>query len=752
MTAPAPAPELKLLSSISGRQRWFAPVLLDRPRLAAAVEQAIRREAPAIAVKANPTNGRLLLEWQGEAPARTRDLIGRALSAKPITQAALVALRGAPDNRAQNLVGKLVIGGLKLSLVFVNRLIFGAFTGGPLGAPIAILSVSGAIITGFSFLRALFRTVTGQSPITTGTLIGTATLSSILLRESVTALVVIWLLNMGEYLETVTLRRTRAAIRDLLSADDGELWVLINGVEVAMQASAAVPGQIAVVRSGQRIPVDGIVAGGDATVNEAAITGESMPALRTTGDRVFAGTVLLAGMLRIRITQIGAETAVGKLIERVEMAQSLRPNIQTVGDAFARKVVPASLFSAALVLLVTRDPHRALTMLLVACPCAAGLATPTAASASIGNSARRGILIKGGRHLESMSEVDTIGFDKTGTLTGSEPVVQRIVSLSDGYTEERVLYLAARAEIHSRHPLALAIVKSAGATEASGDYELLAGRGVRCTWDGHEVLVGSRSLLDEFGIDAIHADPPAPESNESVMYIAHQGRLVGMIGVAAAIRPGAARAIQRLRDVGITRVLMLTGDSQSVAEYVANSVGVTEWRARLLPDDKFDAIRELRSAGRKVAMVGDGVNDAPALALANVGIAMGTAGSDVAIETADVALAGDNLDHVADVLQISRQMMSVVRQNYGLSLGVNSLGLVLAAAGRLNPIMAAVLHNLSTILVVFNSSRLIHYVPGGSDGVALPLRSGRRSIVPVTQEEEHGCCGDCSTGRAASGK
>jgi cation-transporting P-type ATPase C len=201
--------------------------------------------------------------------------------------------------------------------------------------------------------------------------------------------------------------------------------------------------------------------------------------------------------------------------------------------------------------------------------------------------------------------------------------------------------------------------------------------------------------------------------------------------------------------VGITRILMLTGDSHSVAEHVANSVGVTEWRARLLPDDKFEAIRELRSAGRKVAMVGDGVNDAPALALANVGIAMGTAGSDVAIETADVALAGDNLDHLADVVHISRQMMSVVRQNYGLSLGVNSLGLVLAAAGKLNPILAAELHNLSTILVVFNSSRLIHYVPGS--GAALPLRRSRRSIVPV-KEEEHGCCGECSTGHAAPGK
>jgi cation-transporting P-type ATPase C len=330
-------------------------------------------------------------------------------------------------------------------------------------------------------------------------------------------------------------------------------------------------------------------------------------------------------------------------------------------------------------------------------------------SASIGNSARRGILIKGGTHLESMASLDTICFDKTGTLTDSEPTVHRVVACAEGYSEERVLKLAARAEVHSQHPLALAVLNFAGSVETTSGFELLSGRGVRCWWKDHEVFVGSLRLIEDLGLSA---EPlPEPEGNESVMYIVHQHRLVGMIGISTRARQGAAQALRKLRNAGIHRLIMLTGDSRQVASHIARDVGITEIQARLLPEEKFDAIRGLRAEGCKVAMVGDGVNDAPALALADVGIAMGTAGSDVAIETADIALAGDDLGHIADVLEISRRTMTVVRQNYGLSLGINGVGLVLAAIGKLNPILAAVFHNLSTIMVVCNSSRLIGYGP-----------------------------------------
>jgi cation-transporting P-type ATPase C len=718
--AVAHLPQMDLLSDIPGRQRWRVPAIESRPRLAAAVEIALRKRSGALLVKANPVTGRILIKWHSsQRTPEIKSVICKALETGPLSETIYRKLRGAPDRKLRKLIQKLVLGGIKLSLILFSRLAWGAVGAGPLAVPILVISVSGTIITGFDFLRALYRTVTGRSGITTGTLIGAATLSSIALSENATALIVIWLLNFGEYLEVLTLRRTRAAIRDLLSTDDEEIWVLIDGVEVSVSPKEVRPGAIAVARAGRKIPVDGVIVSGEATINEAPITGESMPVVRGIGDSVYAGTVLMAGAIRIRVTGVGADTVVGKLIERVELAQALRPQIQTLGDRFAKKVVPSSLLAAGLVLLITRDPRRALTMLLVACPCAAGLATPTAVSASIGNSARRGILVKGGAHLESMATLDTVVFDKTGTLTDSHPSVSQVIPCANGYTEERVLHLAARAEMHSQHPLAIAIVNRAGfegaELELGSEFELLPGRGVRSCWEGHEVLVGSRLLLRDFQVKVSSENEKLFTSQvgraATVVYVAHQKRLVGLIAISVQIRPEAVAALINLRQAGVSRLVMLTGDLDGVAEHVASSVGVTEWRARLLPDDKFEAIREMRASGRRVAMVGDGVNDASALAIADVGFAMGAASSDVAVETADVALASDDLRHVADVMRISQRTMRVVRQNYALALGVNSIGLYLAAAGTINPIIAAVLHNLSTILVVFNSSSLIGYDP-----------------------------------------
>jgi cation-transporting P-type ATPase C len=744
--AVARIPEMTLLSDVPGRQRWHLPSIDSKPHLAAAVELALQNESGALLVKVNPLTGRILLKWRpSQKTPEIRSIVGKVLVQGPVSRAVCQKQRGTPDPKVRKLINKLVLGGIKLTLILLSRAVWGAIGTGPLAGPIMVMSVSGTIITGFDFLRALFRTVTGRKGITTGTLIGAATLSSIALSENVTALIVIWLLNLGEYLEEVTLRRTRAAIRELLSAADEEIWVWVNGVEVSMPAKAVQRGAIVMARSGRKVPVDGVIESGEATINEAPITGESMPASRFPGDAVYAGTILMAGTIRIRVTGVGSETVVGKLIERVELAQALRPQIQTIGDRFARKVVPSSFLAAGLVLLITRDPRRALTMLLVACPCAAGLATPTAVSASIGNCARRGILVKGGTHLESMAALDTVAFDKTGTLTESQPSVSQVIPCANGYTEERVLSLAARAEIHSQHPLAIAIVSRAGLTrsdaEVGSEFELLQGRGVRAHWDEHEVLAGSRRLLQGFDVEISPEIEGLFDSQvghaETVVYVAHQRRLVGLIAISVQVRPEAGAALARLRKAGVSRLVMLTGDLDSVAKHVANSVGVTEWRARLLPEDKFEAIQTMRASGRRVAMVGDGINDASALAVADVGFAMGAAGSDVAVETADVALASDDLRHVADVMHISRHTMRVVRQNYSLALGVNSIGLYLAAAGTINPIIAAVLHNLSTILVVFNSSRLIGFDP---NGISQDTSARRLALSVPIDEEEQSCC------------
>ena len=381
ITALAHRVEFSLLSNIPGRQRWSVPAIVNRPRFALAVQLALEQTFGSGKVQVNARSGRILL--QGESArdhASSERVLALALQVEPVTRAVALEKQQAiqrPD-KARKLISKLVIGGTKLLLIFANRMIWGSIAASPVAVPLTVLSIAGTFITGYDFLRALARTVTGRSPITTGTLVGAATVSSIMLRENVTALIVLWLLNLGEYLEILTLRRTRKAIRQLLSPEDEEVWLLCNGMEVSQHIDAVKVDDVVVVRAGRRIAVDGTIQEGSGSVNEAPITGESMPVSRAVGDSVYAGTILVSGRLRIRVTEIGSDTVVGRLIQRVEEAQTLRPRIQTVGDAFAKKVVPSSFAAALLVFLVTRDPRRALTMLLVACPCAAGLATPTA--------------------------------------------------------------------------------------------------------------------------------------------------------------------------------------------------------------------------------------------------------------------------------------------------------------------------------------------------------------------------------------
>jgi cation-transporting P-type ATPase C len=612
----------------------------------------------------------------------------------------------------------LFLGGSVLVCVAAARLLMGASALASQPWLAAVIAGS-TLLSGRTFFQGAWRTLARRRPLTTDTLVSAATTASIVLGENITALTVIWLLNLGEYFHSLVLRRSRRAIRALLEIDDGDVWLVVGNVEVSTPLARIMPGDLIVVHAGRRLSVDGLIEDGTGTLNEAPITGESMPVVRNAGDHVFAGTVLLVGRLRVRVEHVGSETAVGRLIDRVEQAQESRAPLQTIGDRFAQRFVPASFALAVIVLLVTRDIRRALTMLLVACPCAAGLATPTAVSGAVGNGARRGILIKGGRPLEIAAGADVIVFDKTGTLTSGIPTVSRVIACDGAYGPEEVLSIAANAELHSDHPLGLAVVAHARdrelVIEPHDECSVLVGRGVRADWQGNRILVGSSPLLQEFGVEV----PERVERQyahhtadaETMMYVAYKGEVIGLIGVRDQVRPEAAAAVADLRTLGVRRLRMLTGDGEVSARSVARAVGVTEWRSRMLPDDKFVEIRSLRTAGCTVAMVGDGINDAPALALADVGIAMGTAGSDVAIEAADIALASDDLRRLATAMRLSRRTIGTIRQNYTIALGVNAGGVVLGAFGLLNPLLAAVLHNLSTLLVVGNSARLVAFDP-----------------------------------------
>ncbi|MEW6297596.1 MAG: heavy metal translocating P-type ATPase [Thermodesulfobacteriota bacterium] len=741
--------ELRICSAIPGRVRYYVAGLQARPRRAAAVAMALEQQPGIDLAEANPRTGRLLVYYDKTlAWDRLAELVHEALSAPALSPGAYQdwlrqraqgrhtrARRSSaqdtshhphtPDHghehgegELQERMRNLVLGGTVLSGFLLKRVVFGpgALAGSP--ALFAISAVA-TLVSGYPFLRGALRSFADRGGFTTDTLVSSATLASLVMRESLTGLTVIWLLNLGEYLQALTLRRTRQAIRALLAVEDTNVWLVVDGVEIERPLAAVRVGDLVAIYAGKRVPVDGVVVTGSGTINEAPITGESIPVVRNAGDRVYAGTVLLAGALRVRAERVGDDTVVGRLIQRVEEAQELRAPIQTIGERFSTQFVPFSFALATTVFLLTRDLNRALTMLLIACPCAAGMATPTAVSAAIGNGAKRGILIKGGTHLEAAAQLDTVVFDKTGTLTVGAPGVQRVVSLSQDYTADQVLSLAASGELHSQHPLALAVVNHARDCELVIDphdeCEILVGRGMHADWQGNCVLVGSRQLMSDFQVPVSHEASARygehTAQGETMMYVAHQSRLIGLIGVRDRIRPEAAEAVAELRALGIRPLLMLTGDTEESAAAVARAVGVDEWRAGLLPEQKYEYIRALRARGHRVAMVGDGINDAPALALADVGIAMGTAGSDVAIEAADIALAGDDLRQVATAIRISQQTLRVIWQNYAIALGVNAGGILVGALGAINPFIAAALHNLSTLLVVFNSARLITYDP-----------------------------------------
>ncbi|MGC2656064.1 MAG: manganese-exporting P-type ATPase CtpC, partial [Mycobacterium sp.] len=589
---------------------------------------------------------------------------------------------------------------------------------GPTGG---LAATAGTVFTGYPFLRGALRSLrSGRAG--TDALVSAATVASLVLRENVVALTVLWLLNIGEYLQDLTLRRTRRAISDLLRGTQDTAWIRLTegpeaGTEVQVPIDTLQIGDQVVVHDHVAIPVDGEVVDGEAVVDQSAITGETLPVSVINGARVHAGSVVVRGRLVVQARAVGNQTTIGRIITRVEEAQNDRAPIQTVGENFSRRFVPTSFIVSAITLLLTRDVRRAMTMLLVACPCAVGLATPTAISAAIGNGARRGILIKGGSHLEQAGRVDAIVFDKTGTLTVGRPVVTNIVAMHPDWQPEQVLAYAASSEIHSRHPLAEAVIRSTEERHITipphEECEVLVGLGMRTWADGRTLLLGSPSLLSAENVqvsqEAADWVDKLRRQAETPLLLAVDGALVGLISLRDEVRAEAPEVVKKLRANGVRRIVMLTGDHPEIAGVVAGELGIDDWRAEVLPEDKLRVVRELQSEGHVVGVVGDGINDAPALAAADIGIAMGLAGTDVAVETADVALANDDLNRLLDVGDLGARAVEVIRENYGMSIAVNAAGLLIGAGGALSPVLAAILHNASSVAVVANSSRLIRY-------------------------------------------
>ena len=523
--------------------------------------------------------------------------------------------------------------------------------------------------------------------------------------EFFTALIIALFVLVAEVLEGMTVSRGRHAIRDLLEFLPRSVSVRRPDGMREIPAAELQVGDTVLVNPGGLVPVDGAVLSGHSYLDQSRITGKSMPVEKMAGAAAYAGSINQSGAIEVRAERIGRDTSYGKIIEAVEQAERSRAPVQRLADQMAGYLVYFALGAAALTFLITHDIRSTISVVIVAGACGIAAGTPLAILGAIGRSARLGAIIKGGLYLETLGRVDTIVLDKTGTLTFGRPEVQ-VVKPTKGITAEMLIDAAAAAESRSEHPLGQAIVAYARAQGRDISdperFDYTPGRGIAATVAGLHILVGNRHLLTDHGV-ALPANADAEPVSE--IFVARDGKLLGEIVVADTVRPEARRAVEALLAMHM-RVILLTGDIKAVAAAVAHDIGISEFEADLLPEHKVARIRELVSRGRVVAMLGDGVNDAPALTEANVGVAMGS-GTDVARESADIILLGNDLVRFADTVAIARHTRQIIWQNFAGTIAVDTVGIILAGLGFLNPLLAAFIHVASELAFILNSARLL---------------------------------------------
>jgi len=544
-----------------------------------------------------------------------------------------------------------------------------------------------------------------------------AVVGSCIIEEYLAGATVVFIMLIGEVLEDYTIEKSRKAIHDLIDLTPETATVKRNGREIEVPVEDVKIDEIVLSKTGGKIPVDGVVIYGKASVNQASITGESIPIEKKIGDTVFSGTTNESGYLEIKATKVGEDTTLGHIIQLVEKAQEAKAPIQRVADKFTNWFTPSILAISALTYIATNNPIYAITVLIIACPCSIALAAPTAIVAGIGIAAKKGIIIKGGTYLEGISKVDTVVFDKTGTLTIGKPKVVEVISF--GMNEKDVVKYASIAEKFSEHPLSKAVIEKAAELKINmpdpEKFNVIVGAGVTATYHGNKILVGTRRLLTankvKISKDIENLQDRKESEGETVLHVALGDAVIGLIVVADVLKENAKETIASLRKIGIKKIVMLTGDNAKTGLAIGSKVGITDVKTQLLPENKVENIEKLKKDGFKVAMVGDGVNDAPALATADIGIAMGAAGTDVAIETADIALMSDDLSTITDSIDLGRKTFGRIKQNLGISIVFNIVGIGLAASGYLSPIGAAVAHNIACVGVILNSVRLVRYVP-----------------------------------------
>ena len=571
---------------------------------------------------------------------------------------------------------------------------------------VSLIGVIGLLVGGWPIFKEALENLIARR-MTMELSMTIAIVAAAAIGEFFTALVIALFVLVAEVLEGMTVSRGRHAIRDLLDFLPRSVSVRRSGGLRDVDSAELRVGDAVLVNPGARVPVDGTVLSGHSFLDQSRITGESMPVEKTAGSAVYAGSINQSGAIEIRAERLGRDTSFGKIIEAVERAEKSRAPVQRLADRMAGYLVYFALGAAALTYLLTRDMRSTISVVIVAGACGIAAGTPLAILGAIGRAARLGAIIKGGLYLEILGRVDTVVLDKTGTLTYGRPEVQQVVA-AETATAEAVLDAAASAELRSEHPLGRAIVAYARAQGRSirepERFDYTPGRGICALVDGTTILVGNRALLIGRGI-AVPRTLGSREKAASEILVARDGRLLGAIVVADSVRPEAKPAVEALARMGM-RTILLTGDTKSVADAVGGRLGIAEVHADLLPEDKLARIKDLVGRGCVVAMLGDGINDAPALTEANVGVAMGS-GTDVARESADIVLLGNDLARFVDTVAIARRTRRIIWQNFTGTIAVDTVGMVLAGFGFLNPLLAAFIHVASEMAFILNSARLL---------------------------------------------
>lgn len=599
-----------------------------------------------------------------------------------------------------------VVGGL-----FVKEIILGAAVAQTLFSPLGIITALFAVPLlkrGYEHLK--------ERRFTLETFLGGSILVACAAGEAAAALEILWITAGGHLLQAWITQRSRTAIRDILQVTGKHTYILIDGIEVEIPVNEVTPGSIVVMHTGEKIAVDGNIIEGEAVIDESPINGRSEPVARHCGDEVYAGTFVRQGVIHVKAEKVGDHTYLSRILTMVEDSLENRAPIEGVAEKLATNLIKAGFTVTFATLLLTGSLWRAFTVMLVmACPCATILSASTAISAAISAAAKRHILIKGGRYLEEVAQADIACFDKTGTLTTNHPEIRQFINVSD-IPEDELLQIAYSAEIHNFHPVALAIKAEAQRREIKplthAECNYILGKGVSAKFDNEEIFVGNHKLMQQFSINTDLVKEQIEKFNKqglTQVFIAKENTILGLMGFANQDRPHVKQVVDTLLKNGIKNVVMITGDEESTARHLSKELNITKYFASVMPEDKAGIVTSLRNGGNKVLMVGDGINDALALAEADIGIAMGAGGSEVAIEAADIALVRDDLTGLIYVRALSRETLKVVHQNFWIATGSNVVGVALGALGILSPVTAGLIHIVHTVGILANSSRLLIY-------------------------------------------